>query len=87
MHEASLTNNLVHKIEEVARHENAKRVVRVEVWLGALSHMSPGHFQEHFDVASDGTIAQGAELVIETSDDIRHSEAQSILLKRIETED
>lgn len=87
MHEASLTNNLVHKIEEVAQLENAGRVVRVEVWLGALSHMSPAHFQEHFDVASAGSIAEGAELVIETSDDIRHSEAQNVLLKRIETED
>lgn len=87
MHEASLTNNLVHKIEEIAQLENAGRVVRVEVWLGALSHMSPDHFKEHFNAASGGTIAEGAELAIETSDDIGHSHAQSVLLKRIETED
>lgn len=87
MHEAALTTNLVHKIEEVVERESAGRVVRVEVWLGALSHMSPSHFQEHFIAASGGTIAEGAELAIETSDDITHPEAQGILLKRIETED
>jgi hydrogenase nickel incorporation protein HypA/HybF len=87
MHEASLTNDLVHKIEEIAQRENARSVVRVDVWLGALSHMSPAHFQEHFSASSAGTIAEGAELAIETSDDITHPEAQSVLLKRIETED
>ena len=87
MHEASLTNDLVHKVEEIASLEDAQRVVRIAVWLGALSHMSPAHFQEHFSASSAGTIAQGAELAIETSDDITHPEAQSVLLKRIETED
>ncbi len=87
MHEAALTNNLVHKIEEVVRLEKAGRVLRVEIWLGALSHMSPSHFQEHFNVAAGGTVADGAELEIETSDDIGHPEALHILLKRIETAD
>jgi len=87
MHEASLTNDLVRKMVEIAKSENAGRVVRAEVWLGALSHMSPDHFKEHFKVSSVGSLAEGAELVIETSDDIAHSEAQSILLRRIETED
>ncbi|MEQ9145890.1 MAG: hydrogenase/urease maturation nickel metallochaperone HypA [Parvibaculaceae bacterium] len=87
MHEASLTNNLIHKIEEVATREKASRVTKVDVWLGALSHMSPGHFREHYAAAAAGTIAEGAELVIETSDDIHHSEAEHVLLRRIETEE
>lgn len=87
MHEASLTNNLVHKIEEIAKNEKAARVVKVAVWLGALSHMSPEHFKEHYKASSAGTCAEGAELEIETSDDIGHPEAQSVLLQSIETED
>jgi len=87
MHEASLTNDLVHKIEEVAKRENARRVVHIDVWLGALSHMSPAHFQEHFKASSSGTLAEGALMSIEASDDILHPEAQSVLLKRIKTED
>ena len=32
------------------------------VRLGALSHFTPEHFREHFEDASRGTIAEGAEV-------------------------
>lgn len=86
MHEASLMRDLMRKITALAAEESAARVTRVRVWLGALSHMSPEHFREHFDTSAAGTIAEAAELDIETSQDIRDPNAQGILLRGIEVE-
>lgn len=87
MHEASLMNSLMAKIMDVADKEGAKRITAVEVWLGALSHMTPGHFREHFDVAAKGSIAEGAKLITKVSEDIDDPNAETILLKSIETEE
>jgi hydrogenase nickel incorporation protein HypA/HybF len=84
MHEASLMNNLMRKIEAVAREQNARQVLSVSVKLGALSHMSAGHFREHFAVASQGTLAEGAELNIEVLTDSSDPGAQDILLENVE---
>lgn len=84
MHEASLTNALMHRIDELATAEGATRVSGVSVWLGALSHLSPAHFREHFEHAARGTRAEGATLRIETSDDIAHADAEDIRLLDVE---
>lgn len=84
MHEASLMNDLMRKIEAVAREQNASKVLAVGVKLGALSHMSASHFREHFEVASQGTFAEGAELKIETLADTSDPHAQEILLESVE---
>jgi hydrogenase nickel incorporation protein HypA/HybF len=84
MHEASLMKDLMLKIETVAREQNAHRVVAVSVRLGALSHMSAGHFREHFLLASQGTLAEDAELVIEVLTDSSDPHAQEILLESVE---
>jgi hydrogenase nickel incorporation protein HypA/HybF len=86
MHEATLMKGLMRRIEDIAREQQARRVTSVSVWLGALSHMSPAHFAEHFDEASAGTIAQGAKLNATASDDVRHANAQDVLLESIEVE-
>jgi len=83
MHEASLMKNLMRQIEEVARAENARKVTGIAVWLGALSHMSAVHFAEHFEESSAGTIAEGAKLETEVSDDVHHPNAQDIVLKSV----
>jgi len=87
MHEASLMKDLMRKIETVAREQNARRVLGVSVRLGALSHMSATHFREHFDVASEGTLAAGAELKIEVLTDTTDPHAQEILLESVEVAD
>jgi hydrogenase nickel incorporation protein HypA/HybF len=86
MHEASLMTGLMRKIDEAARAQSAKRVVEVSVWLGALSHMTRGHFAEHFEHASAGTIAEGARLDVTVSSDIADANAQDVLLKSLEVE-
>lgn len=86
MHETGLVNDLVRKVEALARADGADKVTGVSVWLGALCHMSAGHFEEHFEQAAAGTIAQGAALTVETSADIHDPHAQEVLLRSIDVE-
>lgn len=87
MHEAGLIRDLLAKISELAEKESADSVTGVSVWLGALSHISADHFREHFENETAGSIAEGATLDIETSDDLKHPQAQDILLRSIDIAD
>jgi hydrogenase nickel incorporation protein HypA/HybF len=86
MHEHALMTDLMRQILATAAKEKAERVVGVSVWLGALSHMSPAHFAEHFHDAAAGTIAAGAEIETSTSDDIHDPRATDVVLKGVEVE-
>jgi hydrogenase nickel incorporation protein HypA/HybF len=86
MHEHALMTDLMRQIMRTAVGEKARRVTGVSVWLGALSHISPGHFAEHFRDAAAGTIAEGAEIETATSDDIHDPRATDVVLKRVEVE-
>ena len=86
MHEASLMRDLMSKILALAAAEGADRVTLVGVRLGALSHMSPEHFTEHYQLAAAGTCAQDATLAITTSDDIGSPDASHVVLERIEVQ-
>lgn len=83
MHELALVANLMRKIESIAAGERAARVLAVNVRLGALAHISPEHFRDHFTRAARGTIAQGARLSVELSEDTRDPHAQEILLDSV----
>ncbi len=84
MHEAGLVRDLLRRIEQLARAERARRVTAVTVRLGALSHMSPDHFSEHFRDAARGTLAEGARLEIHASDDPRDPDALHVRLEDVE---
>jgi len=84
MHETGLIHNLVHRLEAAARDAGAERVSGATVWLGALSQMSAGHFREHFATEVLGTVAEGAALTIEVSDDPTAPDAQSVVLRSVE---
>jgi len=86
MHELSLINNLLGKIETVVKSNGGKRAVAVDVWLGALSHISRDRFADYFQEFSRGTVAEDAWLDIEVSDDSDDPNAQQILLRNIEVE-
>lgn len=87
MHEFSLINDLMRKIETIAKEQNASKITAVRVWLGALSHISADHFREHFVDAAKGTVAADARLDIEVSTDETDVRAQDILLQSVEVED
>lgn len=84
MHELSLLNDLFNKIQQIAKQEDAQSVTKVHVQLGALAHISPEHFKEHFDEMSKGSIAEQAELVITENPDIHDAKAQDITLLSID---
>lgn len=87
MHEFSLINDLMRKINAVAMEQGATRIVGVRVILGALCHISPEHFREHFEEASRGTPADGAELEIVFNPDPAEPHAQDILLDSVKVEE
>jgi len=67
MHELSLAQALVDRIVDAAEHECALRVERVVVLIGVYSGVERDAFEFAFPFAAEGTLAEGAELVIETS--------------------
>ena len=86
MHEKAVMDDLMRTIESQARAEDARRVTRIRVRLGALSHFSPTHFREHFEDASRGTLAEGAEVIAELGVDPTEPEAQGVVLESIDVE-
>lgn len=84
MHEFSLMADLLRKIEQLAKDAGADKVTAVKVKLGALSHVTPDHFREHFQEAIVGTVAEGAQLEVEQSEDEHDANAQDILLESVD---
>lgn len=83
MHELSLIADLMQKVESIAAGAKAAKVLAVNVKLGALAHISPGHFRDHFARAAHGTIAEDAQLFVELSEDVQDPQAQEIVLASI----
>ena len=77
-------SDLMGRIELIARSESAQRVVKVQVRIGALSHLSPDHFKEHFERVSIGTLAENAQLDIEVEQDVNSPHAQEVILESVE---
>lgn len=86
MHEKGITDNLIKKVLEIAEREDAKKVSKVIVQIGALMSMSQDHLQEHFDISAQGTIAEGAQVLALISSDTSDAHAASILLKSVDIE-
>ncbi|AOI95241.1 hydrogenase maturation nickel metallochaperone HypA [Burkholderia sp. LA-2-3-30-S1-D2] len=84
MHETGIVRNLVHRLETAAQENGAVRINGVEVWLGALCQFSPEHFREHFVDEACGTLAEGATLRIEVSQDLHHPHAQDVMMTAME---
>ncbi len=86
MHELALIQNLLAKVDAVVRDNGGRRAVAVDVWLGGLSHLSADRFADYFEEFSRGTLAEGAWLDIEVSDDVEDENAHRILLRNVEVE-
>jgi hydrogenase nickel incorporation protein HypA/HybF len=79
-------DGLMRQISDVAAAEGASRVTRIRVWCGALSHFTAEHLREHFAQASAGTLADGAVVEVELSDEITHPDASGIRLETIDVD-
>jgi len=76
--------DVVRQLEAVAAAERAPRVTRVRVRLGALSHFTPEHFREHFEDATRGTVAEGADVEAELSSDATEATAQGVVVESVD---
>jgi hydrogenase nickel incorporation protein HypA/HybF len=87
MHETALVRDVVYRVEDLARSTGARRVTGAKVWLGALSHLSAEHFREHFAMEARDTLAAGAVLEIEVSNDPTDPHAQHVRLESVDLDE
>ncbi len=66
MHEMSIARNLLEVIERYAPTNGSARVKVVRLRIGELAGVVPESLRFCFEVVSEGTVANEAELVIET---------------------
>jgi hydrogenase nickel incorporation protein HypA/HybF len=67
MHELSICTALMEQVERIAREHQAGRVERIVLQVGPLSGVEALLLQRAWPLVSIGTLAQEAELVIETA--------------------
>lgn len=67
MHELSVCNALIEQVEKIARREHASAVARITLRIGPLSGIEWELLRNAFPLAAAGTLADQAELVIETA--------------------
>jgi len=65
MHELSVCRGLIEQVARVAREHGGQRVVSVTVRIGPLSGVEAQLLRSAYPLASVGTIAQTATLIIE----------------------
>jgi hydrogenase nickel incorporation protein HypA/HybF len=65
VHELAICTSLLHEVERVLREHGGHRVVSIVVRVGPLSGVEPGLLERAYSVASAGSCAQGAALVLE----------------------
>jgi len=64
MHELSICQALIKQVEHVAVQHNAKNISSIVISVGPLSGVEIQLLKNVYPVASEGTIAESAELVI-----------------------
>jgi len=56
------------QVESIARERNAEKVIKITLNIGPLSGVEPELLRHAYPLATAGTIAADAELVMETAD-------------------
>ena len=64
MHELSISESITELVAEYARREGVARVTRVVIDIGVAASVDPQALAFCFPITADGTVAAGAELVI-----------------------
>lgn len=65
MHELSVCQALIEQVTEIARQHQASSVPQITLHIGPLSGVEPALLQNAFPLAAAGTVAEGAQLLIE----------------------
>lgn len=64
MHELAITEGIIKIVEKESEKYNFNKVNSIKIVVGELSGVFPQLIQDYFDIASRGTIAEGAELIV-----------------------
>lgn len=64
MHELSIAKDLLEIVTETAAAHHVNRVSRLRIVVGALGNVVPEALEFAFEVAGQGTVAEGARLEI-----------------------
>lgn len=64
MHELSICQALMHQVENIAQEREAECVTEIVIGLGPLSGVEAQLLKNAFHIASAGTVAETAKLVI-----------------------
>jgi len=64
VHEFSTAVGIVETIVDVAKKNNAKRIIKVELVVGEFTMLNGEQLTFAFEIASEGTLAAGAEVII-----------------------
>jgi hydrogenase nickel incorporation protein HypA/HybF len=65
MHELAICQALLDEVERIARERGAAGIATVRVRIGELAGVEPQLLQGAYEIATAGTLAAGAALVIE----------------------
>lgn len=65
MHELSVCQALIRQLQDIAREQRAAAVTSVTVQIGPLSGVEADLLRQAFPLASAGSVAETAQLVIE----------------------
>ena len=65
MHELPITEHIIEIAEKHCRDAGGERVVRVDLVIGDYSGYVGSSVQMYFDIISEGTLCEGAEVHIE----------------------
>jgi hydrogenase nickel incorporation protein HypA/HybF len=66
MHELAICQALIEQVERVARDNGAGRVLSITISVGPLAGVEPKLLEHAYPLAAAGTVAEDAQLVIET---------------------
>jgi len=65
MHELAICQSLMDQVEDIARERDAQSVISIVVGMGPLAGVEVQLLKNAYPVASAGTVAEEAELIIE----------------------
>lgn len=67
MHELALCQSMMSQVETIAREHRAMRVTSITLGIGPLAGVETQLLKHAYPIASAGTVAEGAELLIEAT--------------------
>jgi hydrogenase nickel incorporation protein HypA/HybF len=79
--------DIVREVTRTAELNGASKVLSVRLRAGVMSPYGDDAIRAHFEHMAEGTVAEGAALVIEHDGDPRSPIAQSVVVETIEVED